>query len=146
MELINSVITESWAMERTSICSPLEGKEMRRGSVGRNSYTGYNLAEPPPNQMYLMVWMPQWKLGRGFTYILKRMQTRTDTINRPLRVCVRVDSATFDQLGFILNSHFNCSFSYPFVVSSLFSHITCCSTHSFDQGFRCCGDPTVRWF
>lgn len=33
MELINSVITESWAMERTSICSPLEGKEMRRGYV-----------------------------------------------------------------------------------------------------------------
>lgn len=61
MELINSVITESSATERTSICSPLEGKEMRRGYVERTQYycTVHYLTESPPYQMYLMMWITQ---------------------------------------------------------------------------------------
>lgn len=100
MELINSVIAESWAMQCTSICSPLEGKEMGKGCVETNSNTFYNFAETPAFQMYLMLWAPRWKMNRAELgeMHLERMLRQTQ-----LLLFVRVGRATFDQLISILS-------------------------------------------
>lgn len=148
MEVINSVIAESWAMQCTSICSPLEGKEMGKGCVETNSNTFYNLAETPAFQMYLMLWAPRWKINWAelCEMHLERMLTQTR-----LRLCVRVGRATFDQsisrlsmqtsaLVLAAASPSSLLLSSPSICRFLTFY---CSAHFFDQAFGCCGDPTV---
>lgn len=67
---------------------------MRRGGGKKNSRS-IHLAELAPNQMYLMVWMPQ-KLDRALPVTHNR---NAKYVNPPMtKLGVNVDQARFNQL------------------------------------------------
>lgn len=125
-------------MQCTSICSPLEGKEMGKGCVETNSNTFYNLAGTPAFQMYLMLWAPRWKMNRAELGEMHLGRTLAQT-----QLCVCVGRATFDQSISILSMQTSALVLAAASPSSLLlsspsicRFLTfCCSAHIFDQTF-----------